>query len=102
MLNWKTVMAKELKKYTVNLFDEQYTIVSDDPEQDVYQSVDYLNQCMEILAEESNLKDAKKLALLTGLQLSQELLRMQRMLMENESKNEVVESLVQKIDSVST
>ena len=55
-------MADSMKKYTIILFGESYTIISDEPAEDITQAAEYYNQCMEILSEETNLKDVKKLA----------------------------------------
>jgi len=93
-------MADQMKKYTIELFGESYTIVSDEPSDDLTQAVEYFNQCMEILSSESGLKEAKKVALLTGLQLSQELLRMQRNVAKLESSETKVQSLLEKISSL--
>ena len=92
-------MADSMKKYTIILFGESYTIISDEPAEDITQAAEYYNQCMEILSEETNLKDVKKLAFLTGLQLSQELLRMQRRLLHLEDAEQKVQLLADTIET---
>ena len=93
-------MADQVKKYTLELFGEPYTILSDEPIEDITQAADYFNQCMEILSDESGLKDVKKLAFLTGLQLSQELLRMQKQLVGCESNEQRARLLADEIEAV--
>ncbi|HJM68536.1 MAG TPA: cell division protein ZapA [Candidatus Babeliales bacterium] len=92
-------MADQVKKYTLELFGEPHTIITDEPVGDITQAADYFNQCMEILSSESGLKDAKKLAFLTGLQLSQELLRMQKQLVSCETNELKAQSLVEEIEA---
>jgi cell division protein ZapA (FtsZ GTPase activity inhibitor) len=93
-------MTDRIKRYTVRLFGESYVIISDEPEVDVLQAVDRFNDYMQVLVAESGIQDAKKIALLTGLQLSQELLALQRRYDAMENYNKRVASLVDMIDSV--
>ncbi|OGB97108.1 hypothetical protein A3F06_04260 [candidate division TM6 bacterium RIFCSPHIGHO2_12_FULL_36_22] len=92
-------MVDRVKKYTLELFGEPHTIITDEPVEDVTQAADYFNQCMEILSAESGLKDVKKLAFLTGLQLSQDLLRMQKQLVNCETSELKARLLVDEIEA---
>ena len=92
-------MIESVKKHTVQLFGESYVIVSDEPEADLLKAVDHYNQYMQVLVAESGIQDAKKIALLTGLHLSQELLRCkQREEIEHQIEGKV-RSLIDCIDA---
>ena len=92
-------MTDRIKKYTVQLFGESYVILSDEPEADVLQAVDHFNQYMQVLVAESGIQDIKRVALLTGLQLSQELLRLQHRQLAQTAYHEKAVALIDKIDA---
>jgi|GEM_PF-795422 cell division protein ZapA (FtsZ GTPase activity inhibitor) len=63
----------EIKKQTITIFDESYTIVSDEPEELLSQAILHINEVMNNLSEKSGLNDKKKIALLSALHLATEL-----------------------------
>ena len=60
----------ELKKQTVTIFDDKYTIVSDEPEELLSQAIASTNNLMASLSEQTGLVDKKKIAVLAVLQMA--------------------------------
>ncbi len=63
----------EIKKRTVTIFDELYTILSDEPEELLSQAVTYVNDNVHTLSQKAGVQDKTKVALLSALQIAIEL-----------------------------
>ncbi|MCK5632623.1 cell division protein ZapA [bacterium] len=87
-------MSKEKKKYTVTIFGEQYTIISDDAPDHVMHVAALVDSSMQAIAQNSNLSD-KKIAVLTALQFAGKLLSLESATKEEKIK---YEALVSHID----
>jgi cell division protein ZapA (FtsZ GTPase activity inhibitor) len=63
----------EIKKRTVTIFGELYTIVSDEPEEFVSRAVEHVNNITHAIAQKAGSQDQKKVALLSALHIALEL-----------------------------
>ncbi|HBR70381.1 TPA: hypothetical protein DIC20_04450 [Candidatus Dependentiae bacterium] len=66
----KSIEMSELKKQTITIFDDFYTIVSDEPENIFSQAIDYTNDLMSSISLQSKITDKKKVAVLSALQMA--------------------------------
>ena len=60
----------ELKKQTINIFDDSYTVVSDEPEKVFSQAVSLVNDLMSKISLQSKVADKKKVAVLSALHMA--------------------------------
>jgi len=60
-----------VKKYQINILDESFTILSDEPEKDVNDSLNLMYSFIKEISEKSGISDSKKIILLAALKLSQ-------------------------------
>jgi cell division protein ZapA (FtsZ GTPase activity inhibitor) len=66
-------MNTTAKKYKVTIFDESYTLVSDESEKHIVDSALQVDKLMSDIARQAGVTDVKKLAVLVALQFSSEL-----------------------------
>lgn len=70
-------MMQELKKYQINIFDESYTVISDESEKEVRDVVLLVDSMMrEIVGQSTNI-DKKKVAIFAALKLAKKMLILQ-------------------------
>ena len=62
-------MIQDVKKYQISIFNESYTIVSDEAEHTISRAVSMVDSLMNE-AKKSGSVDSKKIAVLTALQLA--------------------------------
>jgi cell division protein ZapA (FtsZ GTPase activity inhibitor) len=60
----------ELKKQTITIFDDSYTVVSDEPEKVFSQAVSLVNDLMSKISLQSKVADKKKVAVLSALHMA--------------------------------
>lgn len=63
------------KKYTVSIFDEQYSFLTDEPETHMVRSAVLVDSLMKEIAQNSSSVDVKKVAVLAALRLASKLLK---------------------------
>ncbi len=66
-----------MKNFTVQIFNEQYTLVSDEAEERILCAVQLLDQYMGEIKLNARINDPKKIAVLAALRLSSILLDLQ-------------------------
>ena len=84
-----------LKKYKVSIFGESYSLVSDEPEEHLVFSAQYVDEVMKNIADKSGISDQKRIAVLTALQLASRLKNYERLL---ESYSQKEHQLVSRIE----
>lgn len=63
----------EAKNYKLNIFGDQYAIVSDESEERIKQAAQLVDSLMKEIADASGMNDGKKIAIITALQLASSL-----------------------------
>lgn len=87
-------MIQDVKKYQINIFNESYTIVSDEAEYTILKAASMVDSLMNE-AKKSGSVDSKKIAVLVALQLAGKIINLEeeyKRLKEEEIK------LIKKID----
>lgn len=90
-------MAPILKKYTITLGAETFSIVSDEPEQVIARAIAYLEERFAQLESLHGPHDMKKLAILTALELSRDLAQLSHLQSEVDAR---CARIVETIDQV--
>lgn len=93
----------DLKKQTITIFDDKYTIVSDEPDELLSQAVEYANHLMMSISMQSGIADKKKVAVLSALQMATQIKEFERQLkILKDKEEELVASVNQRlgVDSV--
>jgi len=90
-------MNKEKKKYTVTIFGDQYTLVSDEAQEHIMRVASLVDSLMQGIAETSKVSDTKKIAVLASLQMAEKLLSLET---GAEKKERRQQALVNRIDKV--
>jgi cell division protein ZapA (FtsZ GTPase activity inhibitor) len=86
---------KEKKRYTVQILDDEYTLVSDEAESHVVLSAKKVDSAMRELTEVLQNVEPKKIAVLTALRIASELINSQESVEAIERKEA---TLIDRID----
>jgi len=90
----------ELKKQTITIFDDKYTIVSDESEDNLAGAVEYTNRLMSSVSVQSGIADKKKVAVLSALQMAMRVSELEYQLkMVRDKEEELVSFLDQHSDA---
>lgn len=90
----------ELRKQTITIFDDFYTIVSDEPEDLFSQAIDYTNNLMSSISLQCKIADKKKVAVLSALQMAIQIQKFEEQLLAVKNKeNELVSSVNQFLET---
>jgi cell division protein ZapA len=89
-------MTKQTKQYKITILDNEYSLVSDESEQHVHSTVEYVNLLMKVVQEKSRLADQTKVAVLAALQIASELLRLQEEKVHNQQEYSVLIDTIEK------
>jgi len=88
-------MSKELKKYKARIFGELYSIVSDEEDDFVLEVVRKVDCLMKEISTKNNATvDAKKIAVLTALKVTEELLALQELMEKEQSQSDRILTLL--------
>lgn len=82
-------MMHEVKKYQLNILGESFTIVSDEPEQEITKAIGYVDSLMKEFSIKSCSADTKKIALLTAIKIACKMINIEseyEKLMDRENK----------------
>ena len=88
-------MIQELKKYQINIFDESYTILSDEPESEIHQAASLVDSSIKELAVKTDNVDVKKFAIFVAFKLARKLSQLE---CENNNATSGHEKIIQLID----
>jgi cell division protein ZapA (FtsZ GTPase activity inhibitor) len=94
-------MKRELKSYRVTILGDEYTIMSDESEEHLVESANYVHVLLQDALRKSPHGLPKKVAVLTSLQLASELRNAQAVTRQQEEKSaELVQSVDRLIGSI--
>lgn len=88
-------MMREQKKYKITIFDQVYTIVSDESENHVMQSASTVDAQMREIFDKARTLEHEKIAVLTALKLASRLLETERKI---KSVQECEKDIIELID----
>jgi cell division protein ZapA (FtsZ GTPase activity inhibitor) len=88
-------MKNEMKNYKVTIFGVQYSLKSDDQEEQVVQAASFVDFVMRDIVEKSGLQDKQKVSVLASLQIAQEKTILENLLTKNSL---LVNGLIQRLD----
>lgn len=94
-------MNKEVKSYKVNIFDDEYSLVTDESQEHISKSAAYIDSLMKEIAQKSSITDAKKLAVLAALRIASKTLNLEYYLTQRAEKEaELIEKLEQNLQDL--
>jgi len=79
---------ESINKYTISLFGESYTIVSDENEEHLLATSDRLDQMMKDVSRESGITDYRRVAVLAALQLASNVQKLEQQIEDYDSKGQ--------------
>jgi len=89
-------MNTENKKLKIKIFNDQYSLVSDENEQDVVKAASLVNDLMKEISEKSGIGDAKKIAVLAALKVANTLVHLEKNIACYQEKQEKLVELINK------
>lgn len=95
----KPIMKNEKTQYKVDIFDEPYTLVSDESAELVFKTAKLVDSLMKEIAAKAPHAETKKIAVLAALQLANQVGNLKH---ELEAKSEKEADLILKIDQALT
>ena len=91
-------MKNEKKSYRVQIFGDEYTVISDEPENQVIQAATLIDSLMHEIIQNAQLTDPKKIAVLAALRVASKLLDCEQSLAtDNNKKVALVEYIEQEL-----
>lgn len=91
-------MNIEKKKLRVDIFNEQYLLVSDEKEAEVLKASLMVDSLMREIAEKSSLQDEKKIAVLAALRIASKLISMENGLKQCDQKYAEILNFIERVD----
>jgi len=73
-------MVIEKNKFKIDIFDDQYSIISDEKESDILKASGLVDALMREIADTSTLGDRKKIAVLSALRIASRLVSLENSL----------------------
>ncbi len=91
-------MKNEKKNYRVQIFGDEYTVISDESENQVIQAATLIDSLMHEIIQNAQLTDPKKIAVLAALRIASKLLDCEQSLeTDNNKKVALVEYIEQEL-----
>ena len=88
-------MKTEKKRYKIEIFGEEYTIISDEQEDRIVKSAEMVDSLMKQIVDNSQSTDVKKVAVLVALRMANDALLLQQ---ELEMAQQRQEQLLKQVD----
>lgn len=95
-------MIHDMRKYQIKIFEESFTIVSDDSEKLVMDTVSYVDSLMKEISLKSAILDSKKVAILAALKIASNALKLEAELEKIKKHEERLSNLIDECSSLST
>ena len=89
-------MTKQTKQYKITILDNEYSLVSDESEQHVRSTVEYVDSLMQEVLEKSRSADQTKVAVLAALQIASELLHLKEEKKRNQQEYAILIDKIEK------
>jgi len=81
-------MMDKAKNYQVRIFDDSYSLLSDESENHVAQSAALVDSLMKEIADKSSISDQKKIAILAALRMASKLLHIEKNIEQRDFEEE--------------
>ncbi|MDP3889268.1 MAG: cell division protein ZapA [bacterium] len=88
-------MKNERNQYKVDIFGEQYALISDETKEHIAESAELVDSLMQIASKSS--ADTKRTAILVALQIASELIHLKKSMLASQAKEA---SLVDRMEKV--
>ena len=88
-------MKLEPRKYSVHILDEQFSLVSDEPYDEIIKAASIIDEIMHEMKKSAKSTDARKLALLAALKIAHRVIKIEHMVEEN---NRTQTELIKRLD----
>jgi len=89
-------MNIDKKKIKIEIFDDQYSLISDEKEENLLFAAKLIDTHMREIAEKSSLKDEKKIAVLAALRVASKLVNVEYSLQDYERKQKELTNIIDK------
>lgn len=86
----------EKNKLKIEIFNDQYCLVSDEKEADILSAAHMVDKLMREIADKSNLNDEKKLAVLAALRIASQLVHLENSLQYYNQKHLEFTDIIEK------
>ena len=86
----------ETKKLTVEIFNDQYSLISDENRDQIIQSAALVDELMKETAKQSNIGEAKKIAVLVALRIATKLVDLETHVARYKDTQEKLVALIEK------
>ena len=90
-------MKPEVKKYTITVFGDSYTVISDESEEYVVSAALQVDQLMKEIASKASDMPSQKIAILAALKIA---LQMQAIGLEHDETKAAIKNLIQAMPSL--
>lgn len=87
-------MDIDKKKIKIEIFNEQYCLISDEKKDDLLYASEIVNTFMKEIADKSSLKDEKKIAVLAALRIANKLVSLKHSLQYCESRQKELAEII--------
>ena len=85
----------EKKSYKIKIFEDHYTLVSDESESHVTRAADMVDSLMKEVSIKANSTDPKKIAVLSALRIADKLLNLERIYNDEQLKKVALIDLIE-------
>lgn len=87
-------MKREVESYRVVIFGDEYTIMSDEPEEHIIKSANYIHTLMQEIAQKAPRALPKNVAILAALQLASKVISAEDKVRKRDELDSRVNSLI--------
>ena len=88
------MIMNEKKSYKVHIFEEQYVLLSDEPEAYVLKAAELVDTIMKEIRHQSMITDPKKIAVLSALRIADTLLHLEGKHLKNQQQQTALENYI--------
>jgi len=88
------MIMNEKKSYKVQIFEEQYSLLSDESEAFVLKAAEIVDTVMKEISHQAMITDPKKIAVLSALRIADKLLNFERDYLKDQQKNIALENYI--------
>lgn len=88
----------DMKKYKAHIFGETFSLVSDEPEQLVFEAVELVDNSMKEISSRNALLDVRKAAVLSALKIALKLKALEQMVEEERNQSSRILNVLDRQD----
>ncbi len=90
-------MNSTRKQYKIDIFGENYTLISDETEEHVKKSAQHIDLLMKEIASKMPIVNNQKTAVLAALQLASDLVYLKKVMETNEARESTLAEKIEKV-----